>query len=546
MWWYIHTSILGVSGMFWEGLWIDMYKSIDEWSKNYLKKSYALRLEWNTSSGNLSQKVNTILKREWFENCDISADLTVDNFEEIAAWNLVVLQSKLSPNCFDYNGISISSLNAIVQYVQEIKITAIDQASTALKVNKNMTNSGIYTDGSVNNSPFDLLNDIEKINAILLKQHNSYNWWSVWWLQLINNFFNAPGNHSSQNWNNSTEEEWESEITENELSQYQWNPLPEDTLDDWEYTIAPLNFGDIGIDKTQYMCVDEVNQSGLAPNDLAFLLSQSSTFWNNSDNSSVQANSYVASIPVAETPETVTDLVWTIAPSSFAWWNDNDTWWCDWFFCIDVEFITYTPEPQWNSIESILENANKHLKKFINSSLAQSKMTTNNFELWLRDISLPDMLSLAVVVSKKTPPSLELTDKKEETDQISSASGIWWYKKNTAFCERWNAEGLDCTRENDIDIFEDTIGDQKTLFNSGDQNISTVAERLKERRNLLSKKSFKADFIDLAGRKDSQINETNDFDKHFTSLESITKNMLEHATQFNASVLQMRKIPIHK
>ncbi|HIE44937.1 MAG TPA: hypothetical protein EYP87_01890 [Flavobacteriaceae bacterium] len=60
------------------------------------------------------------------------------------------------------------------------------------------------------------------------------------------------------------------------------------------------------------------------------------------------------------------------------------------------------------SIQSIVEKSNEHLKKFANSSLIQSKMTTNNFELGLRDLNLSDIFSFGLVVTKKTPPILNL------------------------------------------------------------------------------------------------------------------------------------------
>jgi len=41
------------------------------------------------------------------------------------------------------------------------------------------------------------------------------------------------------------------------------------------------------------------------------------------------------------------------------------------------------------SIENVLKTSNKHLKKAANTSLVQSKMSTNNFEMSLRDLDLP-------------------------------------------------------------------------------------------------------------------------------------------------------------
>ncbi len=528
-----------------------MYRKIDSWTKDYLEKSYSMRLNGNKSSGTISQKINSTLKLDWFWNCDISADLQAHEVEEISNGNIEILQSKLWPNCFNYNWIPITTLSSIVGHTQDIKIAAKEESIGALTMNKSIADIWVYTDWNVQNSLFDLMKDIENINQILLKKFEKHSWeWSAW-NNAINNLFNSSNNHSSRE-NSNTLSGWL--LTENELSEFQlpsaWH---ESTLWDTQSHISPLEGHILELDNTQYMCAQDTNQSWLWPNELAFLLSQSQIFWESNNNISTPVwwSSYIASgswtvQEIIENP----NIAWI---QTWVWinkWNDNEAWGCDWFFCIEVDFVTSNPEPKWDSIESILENANKHLKKFINSSLAQAKMTTNNFELWLRDISLPDMLSLGFVVTKKTPPFLDLDLKKEEQEQKenepSVGDWIWDYKKNTFFCERWNAQWFDCTRQNDLDIFTDTMGEEKTILNSWDQTLSTISARIEERRKILETSKAKLAFIDLANQKDTQINETKEFEKQFMQLESVTKSMLEHAENFQANVQQMRKIPIHK
>jgi len=86
-----------------------------------------------------------------------------------------------------------------------------------------------------------------------------------------------------------------------------------------------------------------------------------------------------------------------------------------------------------NSIQSIVEKSNEHLKKFVNTSLIQSKMTTNNFELPLRDLKLSEIFSFGMVITKKTPPILNLEKNEEKSADENPLSA-----KNI-FCKRWES-----------------------------------------------------------------------------------------------------------
>gem|GEM_PF-6396414 len=82
-------------------------------------------------------------------------------------------------------------------------------------------------------------------------------------------------------------------------------------------------------------------------------------------------------------------------PSSYAKVNDNSIWPCTTYFCITVDFITNT-YPLFTSgsdlsIESIVKRSNEHIRKFAGTSLIQSNMTINNFQIGLKDLNLPDI-----------------------------------------------------------------------------------------------------------------------------------------------------------
>ncbi len=61
-----------------------------------------------------------------------------------------------------------------------------------------------------------------------------------------------------------------------------------------------------------------------------------------------------------------------------------------------------------DSIEGIVDHTLEILNEYAPTSFAQARMTNNFFELSLKDLDLPSMVHIGVVVSRKTPPILNL------------------------------------------------------------------------------------------------------------------------------------------
>lgn len=90
----------------------------------------------------------------------------------------------------------------------------------------------------------------------------------------------------------------------------------------------------------------------------------------------------------------------------------QDTYECSQFFCIKTKFLMYDSlllgGGKNYSIEDILDQNFKIMKDFGGSSFVQAGHTNNFFELLLRNLRLPDMAHLGVVVSTLPPPILNL------------------------------------------------------------------------------------------------------------------------------------------
>lgn len=548
-WIFMCLGFFQCSAIFGEDLWMDLYKEIDSWVEDYLDSSYDVRLNGNKTSGNLGYKVNTALELYDFGDCKISSDLSQLEFEEITLWNIELLETKLSPECFSFNWLDISTVNDIIAATIEIKLNAIEEAEESLEKNHQLTNVWIYSDWNLDNSTFDIISDLEEINDIIVKDSIKYESSTPVNSESLKNHFFSDDNYVNASNNKGTSND--GTISENELTAYQWNTWHEPTIWDVKSYVEPIDEYYFSGDQTLYMCAQDTNQSGLDPNELWHLLSYSLIPW--SGKQWIPTSSYVAETAswwiAIQNPSVSEILSWTW--SSLEKWNSNDIWWCKGMFCIDIEFTTYQNTPEWNSIQSIMENANNHIKKFINGSFVQWKMTTNNFENALRDVDLSDMLSLGIVVSSKVPPFLEIENEKESTQAETWNTDQWWEKSEASvirqelFCKYWKAKWYDCERENDLSIFQDQEWEQISIENSWDLTLSILTQRIDERKLYLSKNEPALDIIQLANARTSQIDETANIEQQFSQLEWFVGSLLDHANQYNAAVKKMLKIPIH-
>jgi len=75
-------------------------------------------------------------------------------------------------------------------------------------------------------------------------------------------------------------------------------------------------------------------------------------------------------------------------------------------------------------------------------------MTTNNFEIGLMDLKLPDIFHIGVQVQKKSPPILNL-DKNQENSNINNKN-ISEYSAEAMLEEYYKNKGLDYKKANNI------------------------------------------------------------------------------------------------
>ena len=509
-------------------LWLDLYKDLDEWLKSFEEFQYVYELSGQEKK-DISEKINTQLESENIKGCIISWINPV-TVESIAKWNIGDLIENLEKKeeCW-YNEETkkFDSLNAteIWQFISEIsKITSITKEKAEKKAKAIYETSRIwmYSDWDTKNSPFDLIEDISQIDEVIFSEIVEYEWDENSFLQdsarkyiwdYIIQWPDSPTNlidPEEDKENQPNKEDWE------ELEEVEIEEIPKE---------AYLN-----LDGNSYMCIEETNESWLSNDSLNLLNESLSMTWASDMSFNFAYYWWHTKLPDSnkiETPNLNSDNY----KNSYVKINDNWSWPCDNFFCITIDFVVKKQKALWwyknkKTIEWVLNESNKHLKKWANTSLAQSKMTTNNFELNLRDINMPEMFHLWLVVMKKAPPILNLeniTQKSQEQPEIDNENVLNMLRKKYKNLE------LDYSKSNDIRNF--LREDQKVLsIMNSIENPSTRAEKLmNEYRESLRLKSKIVEYQNYTKNTEIKNELLKSFGEKFFELEQFTSNLLEYS-----------------
>jgi hypothetical protein len=235
-------------------------------------------------------------------------------------------------------------------------------------------------------------------------------------------------------------------------------------------------------------------------------------------------------------------------------WNynkvrDNSEWPCESFFCITIDFIMYQHSlfGWWENItiEYLLNRSNEHLKKISATSLVPAKMTTNNFEIWLKDLNLPDIFHLGFQVSTKPVPILNIEDKSKRDETEFAAKNM--------LEEYYEANWLDYKRRNDLVLLKNTEQEKQIILNSENLTIKNALEKQKEyfevkynitEFNKYSKEKKKVNLINKSIEKKVSYWVLQTFEEQYTELDKFTITINDYVKNLQSIIGAMNTIPI--
>jgi len=429
--WSVHTY-----AFLWEDLGIDLYGEIDRNFKDLEQKQYEYELT-GQGEGTLNEVLAPI-----FADYGISCNVNTPEDIDTMLWDDNI--SEIVSRCWgDNENVPALLAERVSNALRYIRETYTQKAETKAQKTFEVERIGLYSDGNIENSPFDLVEDLIQIDTIIFTEELEYEWVAR------NNANEDFANHLLWEDTNIAVEEPEEEIIEDEEESVEEDDVldPDEIL--WNDIIEYLDYHN-------YVCTPE-NQSGLDDTITGDIIWDIEWY-----------GPYVSNPTYWEYPEWITPLGgWWTGPT-LGWggldWNYSpvrDEFACDSWFCIVIEFEKSDYGlAGWETmtIETVLNRAWKHLDKAGNASLTQRKQTTNNFELGSIIENLPDMLRwFWVEVSSKPVPILDLETDWEEAltwDRFEIENLVRKYYKNI-----W----LDYDRQNDLSNYNSREYEQKII-----------------------------------------------------------------------------------
>lgn len=392
----------------WENAGLDMFKKISEkWASSY-QKLIENELKWS------AQKINNYIASRDLSlvtYLDTSNDFTKSELDEIVNnWNVTFIYIHLVGSKR-----KITNTNEIKKLLDLITLWYRTQELETSNIQSSLVKIGsswLYNDGNLENSGYDLMYDLEQIHNVIFSNKVYYNWQS--------NNLGLDFANSLVNWDNEISPIYNPESTlADSIQTNSWT-------NNWSWA---TNISDIVTNESN-KCNTWILLDWLDSNFLKDLERQldygnnfgSTTWWegntswdrNNGNNSNRDRLNFSHN------------------------WKGYDSFNCDGFICIMIEFINYWDKLAYsinNSIEWILDKHLEIANVYSAKSLVQSTMTKNFFSLsLLKDLNLPSMAHLGIVVTSLPPPILNLEPKNKSTS-------IWELKfeeiLEKTFAENW-------------------------------------------------------------------------------------------------------------
>ena len=505
-----------IHAFLWEDLGLDIYGQIDRNLKWLEQKQYEYEL---TAQG--KGTVNDVLApifADYGIACNIGSSADI---ESMLAGNNI---AKIMERCWWENE-DVPALLAerVTNALSYIKSTYTQRAETKAQKTFEVERIGLYSDGNIENSPFDLVEDLIQIDSIIFSKELEYEWvenknTSESVQDVVDEVFNDPIINTGTNIT-----DWVQEIADDIEDIFVWND--EEQEDIIEY-----------LDYHNYVCIDQ-NQSGL---DDAIT---DDIIWNIE-----WYGPYVSNPSYWEYPDGIVPIGW--------WWIGPTLWWeslswnytpirddfpCDWWFCITIEFQKNDYGLAWgetSTIESVLKKSGQHLEKAANANPTQRKQTTNNFELSSIIENLPDMLrGFWVEVITKPVPILDIQNDRE--------NNVNWdrFERENLARKYFNNLWLNYDRQNDLTNFNSTEYEQKIIQTAWWMPITYSEDRnnqLKLFNNALRENNR---IVSQSVNNEIITKDLEQFSDLFAELEIFVMAIEDFVFSFTGNLWEMKEIP---
>ncbi|MDD2744992.1 MAG: hypothetical protein PHU93_00470 [Candidatus Gracilibacteria bacterium] len=507
-----------------EDLGTDLYKRVDSGQGAVTKSLIGKRITGSNA------RMNKAIKAGCFKGADIKPflkpgqEFTQDEFALIEGGILDSVYTKINgADAPNWNGMTSDDVicvqNIIARDFEKIKMEVAREQSTLSRVG----NTGIYTDGSLKNSSFDLMTDLEQIHDIIFSKEVPYEGTANLSAESVKNFLSNPSFAATAMAQGFTlTDRLSYDLADSGWKLAQMGPAVPNTTT----PVIATSTGELcAIDENTIGGVDEALLNDL--NSQARLGTNTNSQGGGEPNSPTTGGSNTGNL--TSTGKTLTPP----RPKT----NYNKGFRCTGFFCIDVDFVMYSDTLLGGgknySIQTILEQNFKIVTSHAGASFIQAKHTNNFFQLLLKDLDLPSMAHIGVVVTSLPAPILNLpgdktprgkpsqTDAQKEFDAM--VSGVF------------TDYGLSVRRSNSLSVIAN---------NEKDYGISTLNALTTDftQKKLQIAQNYRGSYATI---KEAELkNELGDsFAGNLNQFEAFTKALVDHLGNFSSLIQKIDEIP---
>lgn len=237
--------------------WLDLYNKIDSGYTSLQIKLLSDAAKWWEEDWSIAKTYNLEYFKSWLKECINENTFTYSDHLNIREWKLEWFEKKLKEECKNTDwSINIITVNNLKKISNKVDISLQKKANEAAESMAEIARIWLYSDWNTDNSPFDLIDDLKKIDEIIFTQEIPYEWVNeedsdnklsdlIW-------ITSSDANNIIQNWTASNNNNWTS-----------INPNYDDPT-----TPYPVSLADI-LSSNPWIC--DNNNSGLWANSIQSL-----------------------------------------------------------------------------------------------------------------------------------------------------------------------------------------------------------------------------------------------------------------------------------
>ncbi|MDD3302539.1 MAG: hypothetical protein PHN31_03210 [Candidatus Gracilibacteria bacterium] len=518
------SNLQNVDAFLDEDLGLDLYNNIDEGIDNLEAKNYSYIIT-KGGTDTIAEKINEIIGKQCIkDNIDISS------LYKIVAGDVKTLNDYTTDEC-KYDGGSIMYLTTLqenLEKITDIHNETIKQSEEKTKMIYSVSRIGLYSDGNEENSPFDLIKDVENINNIIFSITKEYKYEGTEKSSLgdflgsdfgtndINSDYLINGTSPLSSKTGSTTNSGDTTTTNDSNTKTNNNNSESNTYYGNGYVCSTINSLDLtGLNKTD---LDDIMKA----------INNNNNTSTDNNSSSTGTNNNSKYIRTYEEPSLTGNL--NYLSSNEVFFPESK---CDSFFCITIEFKTSNHNllgggtSKNKSIEGVIQNSNEHLYKYSHTALEQHQMTMNNWESSIKNLSLSDIFSFNVIVFFRDVPGLNIEKNKSDSDESKENSS---YSANSLLSQYYSKYGLDYTRANSIEDFYSNYAQLKSLNDSTEISTADANEEYNQYKTYLAEKATKDSLLSNIINTKEKYDNIEDMQGLFGELFSFT-NTFEIYTQ---------------